>query len=221
MPCPRPPPKTNRKEEQGNKRPLKKVPVKIFPSLSSSVRKNNKEVKSNNIENTAFKEEATSLYVLKKPQPIPKLDPSRLPQRYIFPQYEIVDHKKPIPKRPGVLPTLEPKLNKSLKPPISFRGQQKTFQKRSENNVRLSKDEKKHESSGSLRLDMKVLAESVSLLDPQAVKGSPVKSVYPSESTKLMPIRSDVAVPMFSVDQVTAGPPPRVTPLIQSRNCDR
>ncbi|XP_013863757.1 uncharacterized protein C2orf81 homolog [Austrofundulus limnaeus] len=215
VPCPHPPAKTNRKEEQGNKRPPKKVPVKVQPSLSSSVTKNNEEVKSNSTDDTAFKDKATSVY-LENSRPIPKLDPSRLPQRYIFPEYEIVDPIKPTPKRHGGLPRLEPKSDKSLKPPVSSKDQPKMLQKRSENNVCLSEDEKEREASGSLRSDMKVLAKSVSLLDSRAVKGSPVKLVYPSESTKMMPIRSDVSVPMFSVDQVTAGPPPRVTPLIQT-----
>lgn len=219
VPCPRPPAKTNRKEEHGNKRSPKKVPVKMLPPLSSSVTENNEEVKSNSVDDTAFKEKATSVYALENPQPIPKLDPSRLPQRYIIPEYEIMDHKKPILKRPGGPLRLEPKSDKSPKPPISSKDQPKAFQKRSENNVCLAKDEKERGPPGSLRLDMKILAKSVSLLDSHTVQGSPVKPVYPSESTKLMPIRSDVPVPMFSVDQVTAGPPPRVTPLIQSKNC--
>ncbi|XP_017283412.1 pollen-specific leucine-rich repeat extensin-like protein 1 isoform X2 [Kryptolebias marmoratus] len=229
VPCPRSPAKTNRKKDKQANTPPKKVPVKMLPSLSGYVKKNDVEVKDNNMKDTALKDKAPSACHLKKRQPIPKLDPSRLPQRYLFPEYEIVDQTKPKPRKPAGLPRLEPKLNKvqsemkvsSPKPPVSFQDQPEKPQKRREDDARLSKHEKERRgSSGSLRLDVKVPARGVSLLDSQAVGSSPFKCDYPSQPTKMKPIPSAVAVPLFSVDQVTAGPPPRVTPLIQSKNGD-
>lgn len=187
VPCLRSPAKSNQKK-QAHMHP-KMVPVKILSSTSSAVKKLHDEIKSDNTGDAAFKGRATSVYHLQNGQPIPKLDPSRLPRRCIVPEYEILDDTKPNPKKPGGLPRHEPKFNKrqterkvnSSKPPISSKDQPRTFSERN-NGVCMSNIKKKQRGlSGSQRLDMNVLAKCVSLLDLQDVESCPVKSSYPSE----------------------------------------
>lgn len=72
-------------------------------------------------------------------------------------------------------------------------------------------------SSGPLTLDKMKLAEGVLLLDPPA-EGE--KKYLQSEliglATKLNPIQSGAAVPLYSMEQVIAGPP-QVTQLFQNQ----
>ncbi|XP_071756503.2 uncharacterized protein C2orf81 homolog [Centroberyx gerrardi] len=164
---------------------------------------------------------------------IPRLDHSCLPRHGVSPQYEILDtnHTKPHPKRPSRLSIPERRLDKqqtewtgsSLKPLTSCVDQPAKLQGRNGADVWLSLRKKstptghKREGiipfSGSLRLDTMDLVQGVSLVDPQVVQLNPLKLNRPAQSTKLRPMRSGPAVPLFSVEQLTAGPPPQVTPL--------
>ncbi|GLD68244.1 uncharacterized protein AKAME5_001955500 [Lates japonicus] len=149
-------------------------------------------------------------------QAIPRLDPSSLPQHCIIPEYEIVDNncEKSIPKKPSGLSKLEPKYNKQQKRTVT------APTPLTSSKDQLAKFQRRMEFSGSLKLDTMVLAKGVSLHDPQGDESNPLKLIPPSQSTKLRPIRSDVTVPLFSVDQLITGRPPQVTPLFQSKNCE-
>ncbi|XP_034398377.1 uncharacterized protein LOC117736859 isoform X2 [Cyclopterus lumpus] len=232
---PRPPPKIHRKKKQWvNLPPVPKpVPSKLLPPLSCSAEKKDLDVEGHNSIHSLYNHTTESLYYRKTVQPIQKLDPSCLPRHSIFPQYEIVDNNytKPKSKKPSGLSILEPRHNKqqtdcivtSLKQLTSSKDQPTTFRRRNEADVWLktvSPSRHRKDSmlpSGSLRLDTMVWAKGVSLSDSQEVEINTHKCNPPTKSTKLRLIRSDVAVPMFSVDQVTRDPPPQVTPLFQSK----
>ncbi|XP_007562656.1 uncharacterized protein C2orf81 homolog [Poecilia formosa] len=213
------------------RKPLKDTRRKLLPPLSGSSEKKDVEVEveveGEDKDSVASK---TPLgYRCKDLQPIPKLDPKRLPRHCICPEYEIVsnDFAKPSPRKSGVLPRLEPKPTKqkskraetpsktiSKEPP-------ERFHQRHYDNIHLHKQDKERlKLFGPLRLDTMILAKGVSLLDSQAAENIPPKMSYPSQATNLKPMPSDVAVPIYSVDQVAAGPTPRVTPITQTKNCD-
>ncbi|XP_069555766.1 uncharacterized protein C2orf81 homolog [Brachyistius frenatus] len=229
---PLPPPKTNRKKKQQFNLPPKIVPCKLLPSLSCSTKKD-VEVESKSKGQSVSNRMTGSISQHKNSQPIPRLDPSCLPQHYITPQFEIVDNNntKPDTKKPSGLSRLELRKNKqqteqtvkSLQPLTSSKDQPEKFKKRNEEDVyprklSLYTQRKEHIVPGPLRLDTTVLAKGVSLLDPQAVEMNPLKCIHPPQSTKLRPIRSNPALPLLSVDEFTSGPPPLVTPLFQSKS---
>ncbi|XP_041642371.1 uncharacterized protein C2orf81 homolog [Cheilinus undulatus] len=197
---PHPPPKLIRKKIQPVNLPPKPVQSKLLPPLSCSAERRDGEVGSKNTRHSISSHMTGSFYQQKISKPIPKLDPSCLPQHCIFPQYEIVDEDctKPVSKKPSGLSKLEPRKT-SLK--------------------NLTKSTNKQEgmvSSGPLRLDTMGLAKGVSLLDSQTVDMNSLKLNLPALSTNLKPIRRDVVVPMFSVDQVTTGLSPQVTHCFSS-----
>lgn len=219
---PFPPPKMNqKKKERVNLLPIPKpLPSKLFPSLPCSAEKRDVDV-------DFYKHTAGSFHQLKSSQPIQTLDYSLLP-RHIFPQYEIVEEKwtKPDSRRPRGRSTLKPGYDKqtewtvtSLKPLTSSTNQLTKFQKANEADIWQNKfpptghRRDSMVSFGSLRLDTMLLAKGVSFSDSRAVEMNPLNSS--AEPTKLRPLRSDVTMPLFSVDQVTSGPPPQVTPLCQ------
>ncbi|KAL6114360.1 uncharacterized protein ACO6RY_05143 [Pungitius sinensis] len=218
---PFPPPKINQKKKQRvNLPPIPKPPPsKSVPSPSCSAEKKDVDF---------YNYPTGSLYQLKRNHPIQKLDYSCLPRPCICPQYEIVDEKltKPDSRIPRELSTLKPGYNKrkewtvtSPKQLFSSTNQLTKFQKGNKADIWQNRFPRTRKdcmvSSGSLRLDTMVLAKGVSLLDSRAVERNPLISNSSAESTKLMPIRSDIPMPRFSVDQVTSGPPPQVTPLCE------
>ncbi|KAE8292304.1 putative protein C2orf81-like protein [Larimichthys crocea] len=163
-----------------------------------------------------------------KYQSIPKLDPSCLPRHCIPIQYEILDNDtKPRHKKPSGLSKLEPSYSKqqtektvtSLKPVTSSKDPPEDFRRRNEADLGLKKmspfrhPKEEMMYSGPLRLDTMKLAKGVSLLEPQAVDINP-----PGQSNNLKPIRSKPSVPLYSVEELTSGPSPRVRPSYQSES---
>lgn len=171
------------------------------------------------------------LYQPKGYQLIPKIDPSSLPRRSVFPHYEIVDDSNNCTKseKPSGQFKLELKYKKqqaepartSMKPLTGSKDQPTQFQRRNEADVFLKKlVPSRHRSmpSGSLRLDTMVLTKGVTLLDAEATEINSLRFSSPSQSTKLRPIRGIAAVPLFSVDRITSGSPPQVIPQFLSKN---
>lgn len=222
-------PKTDQKKKQGANLSPKPVQGKFLPALACSDGKKDMEVHNRS---RVYNQKTGPVNQRKDYQPIPRLDPSCLPQHCMIPHYEIVDsdYTKPNSRKPSGLSKLEPKYNRqqtdrtaTILSPLSSREQLAMFQRRNKADVFLKKVSPLQEGmefSGPLRLDTMVLAKGVSLQDPQTVESNPLKSMHPSTSTKLRPIRSDAAVPLFSVDQITPGRSSHVTPLFQSKNCD-
>ncbi|KAG7243943.1 hypothetical protein INR49_006101, partial [Caranx melampygus] len=226
---PQPRSKTDQKKKQGANLSPKPVPGKFLPALPCSAGKKDTEVQNRNRVDLTYNQKTGPGNQPKDYQPIPRLDPSCLPQHCMVPQYEIVD--KPNSRKPSGLSKLQPKYNRqqtdrtpTILSPLSSRDQLAMFQRRNKADVSLKKvsplrhSQEGMEFSGPLRLDTMVLAKGVSLQDPQRVESNPLKSTHPSTSTKLRPIRSDAAVPLFSVDQITACRSSQVTPLFQSKN---
>ncbi|XP_068616861.1 uncharacterized protein C2orf81 homolog [Brachionichthys hirsutus] len=149
-------------------------------------------------------------------QSIPRLDPSCLPRHQILPQYEILDNKytRTNPKKPSGRSTLEQRRKKQIsdvkaaskKPPTSF-----------ENQPGKANHVVGMLSSGPVSLDKMELSEDVVLLDPQEVDINLLEVKCPALSTKLRVMPCDEVVPLYSVEQVTGGPPPQVTPLFQPK----
>ncbi|XP_073321589.1 uncharacterized protein C2orf81 homolog [Pagrus major] len=226
---PRPSPQVDPKKNQRINLP-KPVRNKSLPTLSCSAER--KEVEEEG-KKRRHSELTRSSYQLKKDSKvIPKLDPSCLPRHHIIPSYEILNNSytKPNSKKPVRLPKLEQRYNKqqtelavtSQKPLTTLKDQPRKVNRKTEEDVWLKKPSPSRKegmvSSGPLRLDTMQMAKGVSLMVPQAVDVNSFIFNPPALSTKLKPIRSDVTVPLLSVEQVTAGPPPKVTPLFQTKN---
>uniref|UniRef100_A0A3Q2T052 Uncharacterized protein n=1 Tax=Fundulus heteroclitus TaxID=8078 RepID=A0A3Q2T052_FUNHE len=230
VPSTSPPACADRKKIPQVNKPDKHAQRKLLPSVFSSTEKRNVEVESKNRDSVVHKDKTAPTSQQKDPQPIPKLDPRRLPRHCIFPQYEIVDNnlRKPGPqKTTGGLPRLEPKSAKqqterpgtSLKPPKTISKEKP--QKINNNDVRALKQEmERRVLFGPLRLDTMELAKGVSLSGSQAADSTPLRGNGPSQPTDLKPIKRNVTLPLYSVGQVAAGPPPQVTPVTQAEDCD-
>ncbi|XP_008417136.1 uncharacterized protein C2orf81 homolog [Poecilia reticulata] len=225
------PESSDRKKIIQVRKPLKDTRRKLLPPLSGSSEKKDVEVEVEveGEDKDSIASKTPLAYRRKDLTLIPKLDPKRLPQHCICPEYEIVndDFAKPSLQKSCVLPRLEPKLtmqkSKRAETPSKTNSKEppERFQQRHYDNFHLHKqDKERHKLFGPLRLDTMILAKGVSLLDSQAAENIPPKMSYPSQTTNLKPIPSDVAVPIYSVDKVAAGPTPRVTPITQTKNCD-
>lgn len=221
---PRPSPKVDQKKTMQIHLPPKPIPCKLLPPLSRSAGKKAVEVEGKNRIRSVLNHSTGSLYQQKDYQPIPRLDHSSLPQHSIFPQCEILDsnYRKPNYNKPTGLSKLESRSNKlqtewtvtSLKPLTSSKDHLERIQKRNKADVGLKKSSPcTHRKegmvfSGPLRLEAMKLAKGVSLLDPQAVDSNSFKFNPPALSSKMRLIQSDAAVPLFSGEQLTTGPPP-------------
>ncbi|XP_008286969.1 uncharacterized protein C2orf81 homolog [Stegastes partitus] len=225
------PRKTDPKKKQQIHLSARHVQGKLLPPLSCSPEKKDVEVEGKNIRHSV-----QSQHPQKNCHRIPKLDKLSLPQHCLFPQFEIVDNNytKSNLKKPNGLSRLEPRYNKqqadrtlpSLKPLTSSKDQPKMFQRQSEDDPCLKKlSPSKHgkeqtEQTRPLRLETMILAKGVSLSNPQSVELNPLKFNNPTQFMNLRPIQRSVAVPLYSVDQLTSGPPPQVTPLFQPKSCE-
>lgn len=237
MLCSRPPPKLNQNKKQIINSPPQSVPARLLPALPQSAERQNMKAQSEKEIHSAPNHMRGSLHQNKNHRPIPRLDPSHLPQHCILPEYVILGNKKPIQyqrtlEKPSELAKLEQISHQqtmgtvvTLKPLRGSRDPPDRFQKRKEADHRLNNFSStlRHSreamvSSGSLRLDKMKLAEGVSVIDPQSDDDNALKSNLPFVSTKLRPIQSDAAKPRYSVEQVTAGPPSQVTTLCKSKD---
>lgn len=225
---PRPSPQVDPKKNQRINLPPKPIRNKSLPTLSCSAGRKEVEEEGKNRRHSVL---TGSSYQHKDSKVMPKLDPSCLPRHHIIPSYEILEisYTKPNSKKPVKLPKLEQRYNRqqielaatSQKPLSTLKDQPRKVQVKTEEVVWLKKPSPRKEgmvSSGPLRLETMQLARGVSLVDPQAVDMNSFRFNPPALSTKLKPIRSDATVPLFSFEQVTAGPPPKVTPLGQTKN---
>lgn len=172
-------------------------------------------------------------------QTIPRPNRVRLPRLYVLPQCEILDtiHTKPHANRhsvPHVPEQLHDKQHSAWtvhtpKPLTNHRDQLTTLQRRHaplDTALWLSPGKTPSPKvgerkgiipfSGTLRLDTMELVPGVSLKDAQSVRLSPLKVCAPAppkHTAELRPIRSSPAGLLLSVEQLTAGPPPQITPL--------
>nr|XP_046242980.1 uncharacterized protein C2orf81 homolog [Scatophagus argus] len=216
IPSPRLSPQVDQKRKQQIILPPKPVPGKLLPPMSHSAEKKNVKIVNKRETHSVCNSTAGPSFHKKDYRHIPRLDPSRLPRHSVLPQYEILDnnHSKSNTKKLSGLSKLEQRYKKqqtewtvtSLKPLTNSTDQPQ---------MSPSRHTKQGISySGPLRLDTMELAKGVSLLDPQTADNNSFKFNSPVWSTKLRTIQSETAVPLYSVEQVTAGPPPQVTPLI-------
>ncbi|XP_047448025.1 uncharacterized protein C2orf81 homolog [Mugil cephalus] len=215
-PCP-PPPKTDVKRKQQVNLLPKPIAGKVLPPLPYPT-----DTKDVGVDRKMIRQKNCHL--------IPKLDPLCLPQHCTFPQYEIVDSNCPKPnskKKLSVLPRLQPRNNSqhtdctvtSPKPLTSSKEHLRRFRGSYVDDdcvkkVYHSRQTRRLSSPDTMRFSKDVF------LDVQTVEMNPLILGNPSQSAKLTPIRSNPAVPLYSVNQVTTGPPPKVTPLFLSKSHD-
>lgn len=206
------------------------LPGQLLPPISTSPKREEEEVKGENKSLLTPSSTTGSFPLLRNQRPIPKLDPSQLPQHCVFPQHVVVGKKTPtINQKSAGKSSHSAKLEQVSKPQTEtatsssdFSG---TFPKRDEADVKLDRlccstykrSRERMPSSGPLTLDRMKLAEGVSLLDPSADEKSSLQSKFIGLATKLNPIQSDTAVPLYSVEQVIAGPP-QVTSFLQHQS---
>lgn len=206
------------------------LPGQLLPPISASADREEAEVKRENKTLLAPDSTTGSVRQLKSRHPIPKLDPSCLPQHQVLLQHMVSDNMAPTKCRKS-----SGKLSQSAKQEAGSKPQTDTTASSSElSGLPLKRDEaqlglsnlpssryegsrERMPSSGPLRLDKMKLAEGVSLLDPPADDKMYLRSDLPGLSTDLKPIQSGAAVPLYSLGQVIAGPP-QVTPSVPPQN---
>lgn len=222
--CPCPPLKLKKQKINLTPRPL---PGQLLPPITTSPEREDVQVK---IENKPVLATRGYLLQLRNQRPIPKLDLSHLPQHCIFPQHVVLDNITPTicqksSGKPSQLAKLEPVSKAQTEVATSSNDYSGLFLKKDEADVSLDhlasstygRSRERMLSSGPLTLDTMKLADGVSLLDPQADENNYLQSKPLGVATKLNPIQSDAAVPLYSVEQVIAGLP-QVTSLFQHQN---
>lgn len=227
VPCPCPPLKLKKQKMNLTPRPL---PGQLLPPITTSPEREEVELKRESKPLLAPNSMTGSLLPLRNQRPIPKLDPNHLPQHCVFPQHMILDNVTPpicqkSSGKPSQLTKLEPISKPQTEMATSSSDDSGMLLKRDETDFRLDqlssstygRSRERMSSSGPLTLDKMKLAEGVSLLDPPADEKNYLQSKPPGLATNLNPIQSDAAVPLYSVEQVIAGPP-QVTPLFQHQN---
>lgn len=227
VPCPCPPLKL--KKQKNNLTP-RRLPGQLLPPITTSAEREEVEVKSEKKPLLAPKSMKGSLLQLKNQRPIPKLDPSQLPNHCVFPQHVVLDNITPkicqkSSGKPSQLAKLEPVSKPQVEMATSPSDYSGMFPKRDEADLWLDQlssstygsSRERTPSSGPLTLDKMKLAEGVSLLDPLGDEKNYLESKHLGFSTKLNPIQSDVAMPLYSAEQLIGGSP-QVTPLFQHQN---
>lgn len=205
------------------------APGQLLPPIAAAAGREDVEVKREDKSLLAPDSTTGSVRQRKSRHPIPKLDPSLLPQHQVFLQHMVSDSIaakcQKSSRRPSQLAEQEAVSTHPTETTASSSELPGLFLKRDEPEPRLcnsrsstlegSRD--RMPPSGPLRLDKMKLAEGVSLLDPPADDKVHLQSDLPGVSTDLKPILSDAAVPLYSLEQVIAGPA-RVTPSVQTHN---
>lgn len=223
VPGPCPPLKLKKQKMMIPTRPLQ---GQLLPPITPST-----EREENKSENTTTLAATTrSSHQLKSHPLIPKLDPSCLPQHRVLLQHMVLDNIMPkqclkSSSKPGQLAKLEAVSKYQREKTASSSDLSELFLKRDEADLRLSNSSsftyegsrKRMLSSGPLSLDKMKLADGVSLLDPPVDDKDYLQSNLPGLSTDLNPIQSVAVMPLYSLEQVIAGPP-QVTPLFQPQN---
>lgn len=205
------------------------MPGQLLPPIAAAADREDVEVKREDETRLGPDSTTGSMRQLKSRHPIPKLDPSHLPQHQVFLQHMVSDSIaakcQKSSRRPSQLAEEEAVGKHQTETTASSIELSGFFLKRDEpepmlSNLRSSTLEGSRDrmpSSGPLRLDKMKLAEGVSLLDPPEDDNMHLQSGLPGVSTDLKPILSDAAVPLYSLEQVIAGPP-QVTPSVQTQN---
>ncbi|TWW60027.1 uncharacterized protein C2orf81 homolog [Takifugu flavidus] len=204
------------------------APGQLLPPIAAAADREDVEVKREDKTLLAPDSTTGSVRQLKSRYPIPKLDPSLLPQHQVLLQHMVSDSIaakcQKSSRRPSQLAKEEAVSKHQTEMMASSSELSGLFLKRDEPELRLSNlcsptvegSRDRMPPSGPLRLDNMKLAEGVSLLDPPADDRMHLQSDLPGLSTDLKPILSDAAVPLYSLEQVIAGPP-QVTP-VQTQN---
>lgn len=205
------------------------APGQLLPPIAAAADREDVEVKREDKTLLAPDPTTGSVRQLKSRHPIPKLDPSRLPQHQVLLQHMVSDSIaakcQKSSGRPSQLAKREGVSKHQTETTASSSELSGLFLKRDEPEPRLSNlrssmlegSRDRMPSSGSLRLDKMKLAEGVSLLAPPADDKMHLQSELPGLSTDLKPIQNASAVPLYSWEQVIAGPP-QVTPSVQTHN---
>lgn len=207
------------------------LPGQLLPPITASAERDDIKVKGESKALLA-PNKTGSLHRPKNHCPIPKLDPSCLPQHCILPQHVVLENIKPTKSqkpsgKQSQSAKLEPVRKRQTEWTTASSGPLGTFLTRDESDLSQSKfssstferSRERMTSSGPLRLDEMVLAEGVSLLDPPRDGKSCLQWKPPGVCMNLNPIQSEAVVPLYSVEQVVAGPP-QVIPLSQPQKWD-
>ncbi|XP_061762247.1 uncharacterized protein C2orf81 homolog [Nerophis ophidion] len=206
-PSPRPKQDTYPKKKQKACLPPKLDPETVLPPVSCLAGK--LETKGDNKVPSVSKHTAGSSQQQHKTRSVRKPEHNPMANYWITPQYEIVNKRR-----------------KTVKKSDLPEQQQSDIMETSWNSARSAEPAKPASRTGvqrgklspikddiitrALRLDTMHLAKGVSLIDHQRTTAGPVAFTSQAQSAKLRPIQTDAVKSQFSVDQLTAGPPPQV-----------